>query len=379
MIIELLINPNNYASLTSPILLLTGVEIYEEGVQRTKNIAEAWNLVWQKVLLFYDPDTGRLSLAAQNLYSHLCYVGLVFATGLLVVYAITQFKHLKDGNLEQYFLGLFSPLLVVFLLSNHGFLLADITYDLRSFINDINIGVLDSAVEGVNLDDAYREFREQVAFEALAPNLHSQCQDLTGQELTECFSAALTQSESLNPDNTNQTQRNVVNANPWSVLGVPDDADENASTQLVDPNYYNRAIYTTMGENTAFIILNSFQSGYQQLLEGSLLVTALLGPVAVGGSLLFNGASTYLLGWLTGFFSIGFAKLTFNIVTGLSAVAATIAGPSDPLPLATITGVFAPALSAALAAGGGLAVWQGMTGAAEGAIGLVTRFVGNFF
>ena len=372
MIRELLSNYNQLSS----ILLLSGGDIYEEGVQKTKNIASAWDQVWQKVLLFYDPNTGRLSLAAQNLYSHLCYVGLVFASGLLIFYAIKQFKELKDGNFEQYFLGLFSPLLVVILLSNNGFLLADITYDLRSFINEINLGVLDSTVEGVNLDEAYREFREKVAFEALAPNLNSQCQNLTGQELTECFSAALTQASSLNPQSQ---QQNVVNANPWSVLGVPDEAEENASTQLVDPNYYNRAMYTTMGENTAFIILNSFQSGYQQLLEGSLLITGLIGPVAVGGSLLFNGASTYLLAWLTGFFSIGFAKLAFNIVAGLSAVAATIAGPTDPLPLATITGFFAPALSAALAAGGGLAVWQGMTGAAEGAVGLVTRFVGNFF
>ncbi len=370
---------NNINNQISSIFILAGVEIYKEGIEKTKNIAEAWDLVWQKVLLFYDPNTGTLSLAAQNLYSHLCYVGLVFASGLLVFYAIKQFKELKDGNFEQYFLGLFSPLLVVILLSNGGFLLADITYDLRSFINEINLGVLDSTVEGVNLDQAYREFREKVALDSLIPNLHSQCQDLTGLELRECFSAAVTQSESLNPENTNTPQPFVHHANPWSVLGVPGEADENASVQLVDPNYYNRAMFTTMGENIAFIILNSFQSGYQQLLEGSLLITGLIGPVAVGGSLLFNGSSTYLLAWLTGFFSIGFAKLAFNIVAGLSAVAATMAGPSDPLPLATITGFFAPALSAALAAGGGLAVWQGMTGAAEGAIGLVTRFVGNFF
>ncbi len=379
MAISLLSNTNNYDHLFSPILLLTGVEIYEEGVQLTKNIAEAWDLVWHKVLLFYDPNTVTLSLAAQNLYSHLCYVGLVFASGLLIFYAVKQFKELKEGNFEQYFLGLFSPLLVVILLSNSGFLLADITYDLRSFINEINLGVLDSTVEGVNLDEAYREFRENVAFDSLIPNLLSQCQDLTGQELIECFSTAATQSSSLNPDKTSQTQRTVHHANPWSVLGVPDDVDENASVQLVDPNYYNQAMYTTMTENAAFIVLNSFQSGYQQLLEGSLLLTGLIGPIAVGGSLLFNGTSTYLIAWLTGFFSIGFAKLAFNIVAGLAAVAATIAGPSDPLPLATITGFFAPVLSAALATGGGLAVWQGMTGAAEGAIGLVARFVGNFF
>ncbi|MDJ0598905.1 MAG: hypothetical protein QNJ37_08720 [Crocosphaera sp.] len=373
---NLLINISNQLA---SIFLLTGVEIYEEGVERTKNIAAAWDQVWQKVLLFYDLNTASSSWATRNLYSHLCYVGLVFASGLLIFYAIKQFKDLKDGNYEQYFLGLFFPLLVVFLLSNGGVILADLTYDLRGFINEINIGVLDSAVEGVNLDEAYRELREKVAFDSLIPNLHSQCKDLTGQELSECFSAAVTQSESLNPEKTNQGSRNVSNANPWSVLGVADDADENASTQLVDPNYYNRAMFTTMTENAAFIVLNSFQSGYQQLLEGSLLLTGLIGPIAVGGSLLFNGTSTYLIAWLTGFFSIGFAKLAFNIVAGLAAVAATIAGPSDPLPLATITGFFAPVLSAALATGGGLAVWQGMTGAAEGAIGLVARFVGNFF
>ncbi len=109
-----------------------------------------------------------------------------------------------------------------------------------------------------------------------------------------------------------------------------------------------------------------------------MLLTALLGPVAVGGSLTPLGATNSLAAWLTGFFSIAFAKLGFNIVAGLAAVAANIAGPTDPLPLATITAVFAPVLSAAIATGGGLAVWQAMTGAAEGLVGVVTRFVGNW-
>lgn len=338
--------------------------IFEEGVETAKNIAESWDNVWDKVFLFFDPSTGNLNLAGQNLYGHLCYVGLVFASGLLVFYAVKQFKQLTDGNVEQYFLGLFMPLMVVILLSNDGFRLAGITYEMRDFIDRINIGVLESTVEGLNLQETYRNLQQEMAVRAAAPNLNSQCEMLTGQQLSDCLLTALAQAESMGATST---------------TGSPSPQNTSSSNPLVGPaltvgiGSTGNSLLASTGENIVFSTLNAFQSGYQQILEGSLLLTGLLGPIAVGGSLLPIGSSVASLAFVTGFFTIGFAKLTFNIIAGLSAVAASMAGPSDPLPLATITGLFAPMLATGLAAGGGMAVWQAITGAAEGAIEVVGK------
>ena len=47
-----------------------------------------------------------------------------------------------------------------------------------------------------------------------------------------------------------------------------------------------------------------------------MLLTALLGPMAVGASLLPYG-SKQIFTWLKAFFSLGMAKLSFNIILGL--------------------------------------------------------------
>jgi hypothetical protein len=75
--------------------------------------------------------------------------------------------------------------------------------------------------------------------------------------------------------------------------------------------------------------------------------------------LLLGGQS--LFSWLTGFFSIGMAKISFNLIAGLAAIAELTASPSDPLPLATLLATYAPMLASGIALLGGMAVWQGIT------------------
>ncbi len=367
---------NNHLIHQKPMTFLANTQVYLEGVEAAKSIADSWELVWSKVLLSWNSQAQTLELSSQVLYTQLCHVGLVFASGLLIFLGLKQYKDLTDGNYEQYFLGLFMPLIVVILLSNSGQKLAELTMGMRHFINQINLGILDSTVSGINLEQAYQEFREKNAYSYVAPNLISQCETLTGQEQLDCLATAVGQIQLLDP--SNPTPPNDQSPS-LSVLDLNNPLDKGQQA-IAYGDFFNRKypIFSNHWETAAFMILNSFQSGYQQLLEGSLLLTALLGPVAVGGSLTPLGGSNALVAWLTGFYSIAFAKLGFNIVAGLAAVAANIAGPTDPLPLATITGIFAPVLSAAIATGGGLAVWQAMTGAAEGLVGVVTRFVGNW-
>jgi hypothetical protein len=97
----------------------------------------------------------------------------------------------------------------------------------------------------------------------------------------------------------------------------------------------------------------AFGIAFQWVVEVSLLLTALLAPLAVGGSLLPIGQKA-IFAWLTGFFSVGIVKLSFNIIVGLIATVVLNAGDSDPMVFAFATSILAPILSLALAAG---AVW----------------------
>ena len=110
-------------------------------------------------------------------------------------------------------------------------------------------------------------------------------------------------------------------------------------------------------------ILMALYIAFQWLIEASTLLTATLGPLAVGGSLLPVGSKP-LFAWLTGFFSLAIAKLSFNILSGLVSLAVLNAGDAHPLIAPFFLGLLAPILSLALASGGGMAVFGALTSTA---------------
>jgi len=87
-----------------------------------------------------------------------------------------------------------------------------------------------------------------------------------------------------------------------------------------------------------------------------MLLTGLIAPFAVAGAFMLDGKS--LWAWLTGFFALGFAKVSYNIIVGLAAVVVVNAGTTDTMGFLVIMAILAPALALALAAGGGMAVFH---------------------
>jgi hypothetical protein len=58
-------------------------------------------------------------------------------------------------------------------------------------------------------------------------------------------------------------------------------------------------------------------------------------------------------------------KLSFNIISGLVATLVLNAGQNDPMIFAFATGLLSPILSLTLAAGGGMAVFNGLSSVAS--------------
>jgi hypothetical protein len=114
--------------------------------------------------------------------------------------------------------------------------------------------------------------------------------------------------------------------------------------------------------------LLAFGIAFQWIVEVSMLLTGLLGPLAVGGTLLPVGQKA-IFAWLTGFFSIGIVKLSFNIICGLVATMVVKAGNNDPMIFAFATGILAPILSLLLATGGGMAVFNSLSSMATFGVG----------
>ena len=101
----------------------------------------------------------------------------------------------------------------------------------------------------------------------------------------------------------------------------------------------------------------SWQWAFVNLIQISLLLTGLMGPIAVAASLLPFGGKP-IFAWLTGFLSLGFAQICYNIIVGLAAVVILNANIYDTNGFLVLSAILAPALALALSAGGGLAIFN---------------------
>jgi hypothetical protein len=74
--------------------------------------------------------------------------------------------------------------------------------------------------------------------------------------------------------------------------------------------------------------LKGWQWAFANLLEMAMLLTGLIGPIAVAGSVVpLQGRP--LWSWLVGFFSLGMAKFSYNVIVGLAATVVVAADAQD--------------------------------------------------
>ena len=98
-----------------------------------------------------------------------------------------------------------------------------------------------------------------------------------------------------------------------------------------------------------------------------MLVTALVGPVFLS-LILFPGGTRPLMTWGVSFLTLGFCKICFSLISGLSSMAIVLAGPNnvDMMVTAVVLGLLAPVLAISVATGSGLATLSNVTQSAQG-------------
>jgi hypothetical protein len=104
-----------------------------------------------------------------------------------------------------------------------------------------------------------------------------------------------------------------------------------------------------------------------------MLITGLMGPIAVAGSVV-PLQTRPLWGWLTGFFSLGMAKFSYNVIVGLAATVLVAADAQErgDFGFLLLIGVLAPILALTLAGGAGMAVFRGISGGVTRIVSLGT-------
>ena len=333
-------------------------DVINNGDVTFQSIANGWNQQWLDLLQNTDKGT---------LYGVLTDLGNFFAVGTLLFFMIQFLRDLISYEYSRPISALIWPFVVVLLLSNSGkgSLLSNLTLGLRDFLN---------AQVVVSEDDSkmYPEALSMSIAEEVTGSFLRPCQSLTGEQQSNCFDEAarrinllLGQYESKYGNRAWITRLETKVKNISSVGGISETS-------------FNSLLGSTV-QTSIKSFLVSLQYAFQNLIEATMLLIALLGPIAVGASLL-PVAGKPIFAWLTGFLSIGIAKISFNIIA-VETAKVIVNGPGqavfinelgksvpvepDFMWFIIFLGILAPILSLLVAAAGGFALFSAISNTAS--------------
>ncbi|MDJ0799978.1 MAG: hypothetical protein QNJ51_24755 [Calothrix sp. MO_167.B12] len=324
-------------------------EALNSGAIAARSITESWDKQWLDLLQ---------NDASENLYGSLTRLGTFFAVGTLLFFMMQWLKDAIYSELSRPLSSLIWPFIVVVLLANvgNGTTLSNLSLGVRDFLNGINQQVVTIA----DADLSYQQALNMSVAEEIAGSFLRPCQSLTGELRRQCFDKVTEKTEILWEE-----YRNLYGDRLW-ITKLETKVNQIADTPgVVSDTAFNALLGSTF-QTTIKNFLISLQYAFQNLIEGTMLLVAALGPLAVGGSLL-PVAGKPIFAWITGFLSMGIAKISFNLIVILTA-RVIIDGPAqdaaaDPdfMWFLIFLGILAPILSLMLAAAGGFAVFNGIS------------------
>ncbi|MGB6300302.1 MAG: hypothetical protein WBF90_29595, partial [Rivularia sp. (in: cyanobacteria)] len=221
--------------------------ITEDGIAASEAVAVAIDRLWDDVL------GGGLYRAIANL-------GIFFAVGTLLIFIVQWTKEMIDGDSSKGFTELIWTIVVIVLLANNGQPLVAVTKGLRGIINQTNQTLLVSTSASIQLQEAYQQVMLKTGKTDAIESLVNQCNTIADPtQQTECLQNAARQAKEI------EAEAEQDNRPSWL---------QNAS------DFFNTNIF----QLTVRGWLIALAAAFQWIIEICMLLTALLGPLAVGGS-----------------------------------------------------------------------------------------------
>jgi hypothetical protein len=337
-----------------------GKAIIEDSIQQVGDVQKAWDKRWIDI---FDGTNG--------LYQGINKFAAVIVVGAFLFFAVAWIKDAIDRGIFPALPNVLWVLVVFVLLFNNGAMLGSLTLGIRNIINDQTRTVLEVQIGEVSMLEALNDVIVSQQAKTLIQQQYAECEAKEGQAQIDCFIEAGKRAE--------QVIDQEYKAKGWFTAGVERLRERvRAISQRVTQeaqkgnvldklgfvtNLVRENLLATAGQATAQQILKGLQWAFANLIELAMLLTGLMGPLAVAGSILPLG-SRPIWAWLIGFFSLGLAKFSYNVIVGLAAtvVVAAQAQSSSEVGFLLLISVLSPILALAIASGGGMAVFRGASG-----------------
>lgn len=344
---------------------VTGAKtIIEDSISQIEKVQKAWNSRWTDIF-------G----GTNGLYDGINVFATTIVVGAFVFFAVGWVKDAIERGIFPALPDVIWVLVIFALLFNNGAMLGSLTLGIRNIINDQTQNVLAVQIGEVSMLEALNDVVVSQQAKSLIQQQYTECEAKEGQAQIECFREAGKRAVALLESEYKQKGWMTIGVQRlWERLRAIDERlsqeyqnRDLAGKVLTAPglltNFIREGLIATAGQAVAQQILKGLQWAFANLIELSMLLTGLMGPIAVAGSVIpLQGRP--LWAWLIGFFSLGLAKFSYNVVIGLAAtvVVAADAQSSSDIGFLLLISVLSPILALALAGGGGMAVFRAVSG-----------------
>ncbi len=335
-----------------------------------------------------------------SLFKLVAFFGLFIAVLATGFWCVRFYMSLEEGTMKPVVGQLVWPVIIVLLLANGGQRMGELTMGTRNILNAFNHAASEVVGAEVNVRSAFAALGGNHEIRMAMGNYLNLCNQITDYpKYLDCmnkvnvamdlkqgnYERALKSSlpgqfqTKLDrwSDATKLLKTNVLkaktpeeaqkNASFWAAAGsnsgnqtgsgttTPATSSTTTATlpKAFDP--MNANSYKTEEGITAVIeVLTSTRTAFMYILESMMLVTGLIGPIFVALSL-FPVGTKPMVAWAVSFVTIGFCKICYTLISGLSAIAMVYAGPdnSDMTVASVVLGLFAPVLSFVIASNSG--------------------------
>ena len=309
-----------------------------------------------------------------NMYRTVCFLGVMIAVFGVGFWCVKFYRTIEDGGLRPAINDVVAPIILVIMLSNSGDNIRSLTLATRDAMNSFNVSLNQIIDTDVNLGSALGVLKlSDIALTAI-DGLTSDCKSKTQfTEYKDCMNSRGTWAKAI----VQGIDGSWPSTNDKSNFGAQwqKEIDEwknytanyaNNRFNLDDLNAARDGFVAGKGldikniksfKDTAELrgIILSFRGSFLYIIEVMMLVTALVGPIFLSLCMFPVGIKP-LLTWGTSFLTLGFCKICFSLISGLSSMAMVLSGPNniDMLVASIVLGLLAPVLAFSIASGTGI-------------------------
>lgn len=352
-------------------------KIITDSLTLSNAIVKSWDQVWKLTLNAAD---------GLSFWSGMVNFSLGIAVLALIYYFIQNANEIaRTQSFSKVIEMVLTPLLVIFLLGGDGYMLSQIVLLLRGVGRSLIARILTFQLAGLPINNSISQVNSNLYAMQRIRQVFQECETLTGKPLTDCINSKQAEAQGI----VDQLSQAVPLQAAQSFLSTILAAGVGQAEQGVrDFGSFIQGNFTQIIQDRLIPVIQALlwaiQWAFVNCLEAALLLTALFSPISVA-LMLFPVAGNALSAWFCGFMAILGAQLGYNLLVGLVAVVLSFtdqqAGNANAIGAASNFGfllfisIFSPFLAVAIARGGGMALYEGISRKAAALAGAAVQVV----